>query len=94
MIELVRRLAQRYRAGLFGTRLMARLAWSFTLMTVIPGLLIISFPQHKAWVNEGPCDPVYLAPNAVNLRLAQERYPAIRFMATREMVREAVASDA
>lgn len=40
VIELVRRLAHRYRAGLFGTRLMMRLAWSFTLMTVIPGLLI------------------------------------------------------
>lgn len=40
VIEMLRRLTRRYRAGLFGTRLMARLAWSFTLMTAIPGLLI------------------------------------------------------
>ena len=38
---------------------------------------------------DGAGDLVYLAPNAVNLRLAQERYPSIRFLATREMVREA-----
>ena len=37
---------------------------------------------------DGAGDLVYLAPNAVNLRLAQERYPTIRFLATREMVRE------
>ncbi|UCE31424.1 MAG: PAS domain-containing sensor histidine kinase, partial [Burkholderiales bacterium] len=40
VLELTRRLIKRYRRGLFGSRLMARLAWSFTLMTVIPGLLI------------------------------------------------------
>ena len=39
-IELARRLWQRWRAGLFGTRLMARLAFSFTLMTLVPALLI------------------------------------------------------
>jgi PAS domain S-box-containing protein len=39
-LELARRLVQRYRAGLFGTRLMARLALSFTLMTLVPVLLI------------------------------------------------------
>ena len=38
--ELIRRLVRRYRRGLFGTRLMARLALSFTLMTVIPVALI------------------------------------------------------
>jgi PAS domain S-box-containing protein len=40
VLELGRRLVRRYRAGIFGTRLMARLAASFALMTVIPGLLI------------------------------------------------------
>jgi len=39
-IELARRLYVRYRRGLFGTRLMARLALSFILMTVVPVLLI------------------------------------------------------
>jgi nitrogen fixation/metabolism regulation signal transduction histidine kinase len=39
-IELARRLWQRWRAGLFGTRLMARLAFAFTLMTLVPALLI------------------------------------------------------
>jgi nitrogen fixation/metabolism regulation signal transduction histidine kinase len=39
-LELARRLVQRYRAGLFGTRLMARLALSFVLMTLIPVMLI------------------------------------------------------
>ncbi|MBA3479937.1 MAG: PAS domain-containing sensor histidine kinase, partial [Lautropia sp.] len=39
-IELARRLYIRYRRGLFGTRLMARLAMSFILMTVVPVLLI------------------------------------------------------
>jgi nitrogen fixation/metabolism regulation signal transduction histidine kinase len=38
--ELARRLWQRWRAGLFGTRLMARLAFAFTLMTLVPVLLI------------------------------------------------------
>jgi PAS domain S-box-containing protein len=40
VLELGRRLVLRYRRGIFGTRLMARLAASFALMTVIPGLLI------------------------------------------------------
>jgi nitrogen fixation/metabolism regulation signal transduction histidine kinase len=40
VIELGRRMVSRYRRGIFGTRLMARLAGSFALMTVIPGLLI------------------------------------------------------
>ncbi len=40
VLELVRRLVQRYRRGLFGTRLMARMAASFTLMTVVPVALI------------------------------------------------------
>jgi nitrogen fixation/metabolism regulation signal transduction histidine kinase len=39
-LELARRLVQRYRAGLFGTRLMARLALSFVVMTLVPVLLI------------------------------------------------------
>ncbi|HZH08588.1 MAG TPA: HAMP domain-containing protein, partial [Lautropia sp.] len=39
-IELARRLYVRYRRGLFGTRLMARLALAFILMTVVPVLLI------------------------------------------------------
>ena len=38
--ELIRRLVKRYRRGLFGSRLMARLALSFTLMTVVPVALI------------------------------------------------------
>lgn len=38
--ELARRLMQRFRQGLFGTRLMARLALAFVLMTVIPVMLI------------------------------------------------------
>ncbi|RPH67556.1 MAG: HAMP domain-containing protein [Burkholderiales bacterium] len=40
VLELVRRLVMRYRRGLFGTRLMARMAVSFTLMTVLPVALI------------------------------------------------------
>jgi len=39
-IELARRLYQRWRARLFGTRLMARLALSFTFLTLVPALLI------------------------------------------------------
>ena len=39
-IELARRLYIRYRRGLFGTRLMARLAMAFIFMTVVPVLLI------------------------------------------------------
>ena len=39
-IELARRLMQRFRQRLFGTRLMARLAMAFVLMTVIPVGLI------------------------------------------------------
>ncbi|MFA7505006.1 MAG: ATP-binding protein [Burkholderiaceae bacterium] len=40
VLELMRRLVERYRRGLFGTRLMARMAISFALMTVVPVLLI------------------------------------------------------
>ncbi|MEZ5657882.1 MAG: ATP-binding protein [Burkholderiaceae bacterium] len=40
VLELLRRLVQRYRRGLFGTRLMARMAISFSLMTLVPVLLI------------------------------------------------------
>ncbi len=40
VLELLRRLVVRYRRGLFGTRLMARMAASFTLMTVLPVALI------------------------------------------------------
>ncbi len=40
VLDLLRRLVIRYRQGTFGTRLMSRLALSFTLMTVIPVLLI------------------------------------------------------
>jgi nitrogen fixation/metabolism regulation signal transduction histidine kinase len=40
VVELVRRLVQRYRRGLFGTRLMARMAATFVAMTVIPVALI------------------------------------------------------
>ena len=40
VMELLRRLVQRYRQGLFGTRLMARMALSFSLMTLLPVLLI------------------------------------------------------
>ncbi len=40
VLDLLRRLVVRYRQGAFGTRLMSRLALSFTLMTVIPVLLI------------------------------------------------------
>jgi nitrogen fixation/metabolism regulation signal transduction histidine kinase len=36
VLELLRRLITRYRRGLFGTRLMARMALSFTIMTVLP----------------------------------------------------------
>ncbi|MGE0797806.1 MAG: ATP-binding protein [Lautropia sp.] len=39
-VELARRLYLRYRRGLFGTRLMARLAMAFILMTAVPVLLI------------------------------------------------------
>jgi nitrogen fixation/metabolism regulation signal transduction histidine kinase len=38
--ELARRLWQRWRAGLFGTRLMARLAFAFMVMTLVPVGLI------------------------------------------------------
>jgi len=37
---LVARLRKRYRSGVFGTKLMARLALSFALMGVVPGVLI------------------------------------------------------
>lgn len=40
IVELLRRLVQRYRRGLFGTRLMARMAISFSLMTLLPVSLI------------------------------------------------------
>ena len=40
VMELLRRLVSRFRRGLFGTRLMARLAGAFVLMTVIPVALV------------------------------------------------------
>ncbi len=40
VVELIRRLVQRYRRGLFGTRLMARMAATFIAMNVIPVALI------------------------------------------------------
>ncbi len=40
VFELLRRLIVRYRRGLFGTQLMARMAVSFSLMTLLPVLLI------------------------------------------------------
>ena len=40
VLEMLRRLVRRYRKGIFGTRLMARMAASFTLMTIVPVLLI------------------------------------------------------
>ena len=40
--ELVRRIARRARRRVFGSRLMIRLALTFTAMTVLPGLLIFS----------------------------------------------------
>ncbi len=40
VLELVRRLVLRYRRGLFGTRLMARMAGAFILMTVVPVALV------------------------------------------------------
>jgi nitrogen fixation/metabolism regulation signal transduction histidine kinase len=39
-VELARRLWQRYRAGLFGTRLMMRLAGVFAVMTLVPVITI------------------------------------------------------
>ncbi len=39
-VEMARRLLIRYRRGLFGTRLMARLAMAFVMMTAVPVLLI------------------------------------------------------
>ena len=39
-LELARRLWQRWRAGLFGTRLMVRLAVAFVVMTLVPVALI------------------------------------------------------
>ena len=41
------------------------------------------YPQHIA--EDGAGDLVYLAPNSVNLRLTEERFPDIRFMETREV---------
>lgn len=40
VIELVRRLVRRHRAGVFGTRLTIRLAWALILMTLIPASFI------------------------------------------------------
>ena len=40
IVVLVVRLRRRYRSGVFGTKLMARLALSFALMAVVPGALI------------------------------------------------------
>lgn len=42
VFELLRRLAGRYRRGLFGTRLMARMAGSFVLMTIVPVALVFA----------------------------------------------------
>ena len=41
------------------------------------------YPQNIAY--DGADDMVYLAPNSVNLRLTEERFPDIRFMETREV---------
>ncbi|SMB27367.1 peptide chain release factor RF-3 [Sterolibacterium denitrificans] len=46
-------------------------------------LLADKYPQNIAI--DGAGDQVYLAPNAVNLRLTQERFPDVRFMETREV---------
>ena len=46
-------------------------------------LLEDKYPQNIAY--DGAGDPVYLAPNSVNLRLTQERFPDIQFMETREV---------
>jgi peptide chain release factor 3 len=46
-------------------------------------LLADKYPQNFG--HDGAGDPVYLAPNSVNLRLTQERFPDIRFMETREV---------
>jgi len=40
VLEMLRRLTARYRRGLFGTRLMARMAGAFVLMTVVPVALV------------------------------------------------------
>jgi nitrogen fixation/metabolism regulation signal transduction histidine kinase len=40
VLELLRRLAVRWRRGLFGTRLMARMAGAFVLMSVLPVALV------------------------------------------------------
>ncbi|MEK9720182.1 MAG: HAMP domain-containing protein, partial [Quisquiliibacterium sp.] len=40
VFELLRRLVVRYRRGLFGTRLMARMAGAFVLMTAVPVVLV------------------------------------------------------
>jgi len=40
VLEMMRRLIGRYRRGLFGTRLMARMAGAFVLMTVVPVALV------------------------------------------------------
>ena len=45
-VELARRLLQRFRQGLFGTRLMARLAFAFVMMTLIPVTLIYLIAVH------------------------------------------------
>ncbi len=46
-------------------------------------LLADKYPQNIAL--DGAGDQVYLAPNSVNLKLTQERFPDIRFMETREV---------
>jgi peptide chain release factor 3 len=35
---------------------------------------------------DGAGEYVYLAPNRVNLQMAQERYPEIEFLETREII--------
>ena len=46
-------------------------------------LLADKYPQNIAL--DGAGDQVYLAPNSVNLKLTQERFPDIQFMETREV---------
>ncbi len=46
-------------------------------------LLVDKYPQNIGL--DGAGDQVYLAPNSVNLKLTQERFPDIHFMETREV---------
>ncbi len=40
---------------------------------------------HRLEHEYGAGDYVYLAPNQVNLKLTQERFPEVRFLETREV---------